>query len=332
MDTNTVISASGLSRSYVKFEKAEGLSAGLAGLFKRHRRVVPALAGFDLEIRRGEMVGFLGPNGAGKTTLVKLLSGLLVPDSGGLSVLGHSPSRREAAYLDRIALVMGQKSQLWPDLPARDSFLLAKAIYGLEEARYRRSVDRLSEALEARAFLDAPVRGLSLGERMRAEFIAAMLHEPEIAFLDEPTIGLDAPAQKRIREFLSEENRARGLTVLLTSHYMDDIRRLCPRSVLVRAGRKAFDGPTEAMLASVREYKAIGAAWDPAAAPDLSGLRWPVSESGPGRLRLAVPAAEAREALEALLARVEPVDLTIEEEPIEDTVEKLYAKEAARGE
>jgi ABC-2 type transport system ATP-binding protein len=206
-----------------------------------------------LEISRAEIVGLLGPNGAGKTTLVKLLSGLMRPTSGVVRVLGFTPSERRESYLSRIALVMGQKSQLWWDLPARDSLLLNKAIYGLSTSAYERSLERLTESLKAEALLDSPVRTLSLGERMKVELMAAMLHEPELVFLDEPTIGLDAPAQKRIRDFLLAENRERGMTILLTSHYMEDLRALCPRSVLIRSGRKVYDGGTEAMLASARE-------------------------------------------------------------------------------
>jgi ABC-2 type transport system ATP-binding protein len=328
---DTIIRARGLSRSYTKYRKAEGLSAGFAGLFRRERTAVVALSDFDIDIRPGEIVGFLGPNGAGKTTLVKLLSGLLAPDAGELAALGHRPCRREAAFLQRITVVMGQRSRLWQDLPARDSFRLAQAVYGLEDGAYRRAVDRLSEALDARSFLDAPVRTLSLGERMRAEFIDAMLHGPDIAFLDEPTIGLDAPAQKRIREFLLEENRKRGMTILLTSHYMDDIRRLCPRSVLIRGGRKAYDGPTDAMFESVRERRTIVVRFDPADRFPTVGLGGEVAEEAPGRLVLSVRAEDARTALAELLSRVDPIDLSVEEEPIEDSVAKLYAGEGSHA-
>jgi ABC-2 type transport system ATP-binding protein len=264
-DDTIIIRTRGLSRSYRKTVKAEGLSGSLRALFHKRAETVPALGGavakalggalakalcdFDLELRRGEMLGVIGPNGAGKTTLVKMLSGIMRPSSGELEVLGHSPRAREEAFLSRMALVMGQKSQLWWDLPASDSFLLNKAIYRIPEAKYRASLARLASSLEVEHLLGAPVRSLSLGERMRMEFIAAMLHEPDIVFLDEPTIGLDAPAQKRIREFLRRENAERGMTLVLTSHYMDDIRRLCPRTVLILKGRKAYDGDTETLFA-----------------------------------------------------------------------------------
>jgi ABC-2 type transport system ATP-binding protein len=247
-DSDILVRARGLSRSYRKTIKAEGLSGSLKSLFRREKLVVDALADFDLEIRRGEMLGVIGPNGAGKTTLVKLLSGIMRPDSGKLEVLGSRPRDREFAFLSRMALVMGQRSQLWWDLPASDSFLLNKAIYGIPEERYRASLARLASSLEIEALLNSPVRSLSLGERMRMEFAAAMLHEPELVFLDEPTLGLDAPAQRRIREFLARENRERGMTLVLTSHYMEDIRSVCPRSVMILKGRKAFDGPTEELF------------------------------------------------------------------------------------
>ncbi len=251
-NSNIAISTRGLGREYVMRVRPQG-RRGLASLFVRETRRTAALVDFDLDIHPGEIVGLLGPNGAGKTTLVKLLSGLMRPTAGEVRVLGSTPSERREAFLSRIALVMGQKSQLWWDLPARDSLLLNKAIYGLSASAYAASLDRLSSSLQAESLLDAPVRTLSLGERMKVEFIAALLHEPELVFLDEPTIGLDAPAQKRIRDFLLRENRERGVTILLTSHYMEDLRALCPRSVLVRAGRKVWDGGTEEMLAAARE-------------------------------------------------------------------------------
>jgi ABC-2 type transport system ATP-binding protein len=247
-ESSIAVRARGLSRSYKKTIKAEGLVGSLKSLLRRESLVIDALGDFDLELERGEMLGVIGPNGAGKTTLVKLLSGIMKPDSGNLEVLGFRPRDRKAEFLSRITLVMGQRSQLWWDLPASDSFLLNKAIYGIPEERYRASLARLASSLEVEGLLGSPVRSLSLGERMRMEFAAAMLHEPEIVFLDEPTLGLDAPAQRRIREFLLRENRERGITLILTSHYMEDIRSVCPRTVMILKGRKAFDGGTAALF------------------------------------------------------------------------------------
>ena len=250
-DNSTIIRAKGLSRSYRKTVKGEGLSGSLRSLFHRRTETVAALRDLDLEVRAGEILGVIGPNGAGKTTLVKLLSGIIRPDSGELEVLGYRPRERKEAFLSRMAIVMGQKSQLWWDLPASDTFLLNKAIYGMPEARYRDNLARLTSALEVGHLLGAPVRTLSLGERMRMEFAAALLHAPDIVFLDEPTIGLDAPAQKRLRDFLRRENEERGMTVVLTSHYMGDIRSLCPRTVLILDGAKSYDGLTAKLFADV---------------------------------------------------------------------------------
>lgn len=251
MHDNAIIRAKQLSRSYKKTVKAEGLAGSIRSLFHREIKTVAALCDFTLEVENGEILGIIGPNGAGKTTLVKLLTGILRPESGELEVLGFRPRERKEAFLSRMAIVMGQKSQLWWDLPASDTFLLNKAIYDIPEARYRQNLRRLTAALEVEHLLGTPVRALSLGERMRMEFAAALLHEPEVVFLDEPTIGLDAPAQKHIREFLRHENESRGMTVLLTSHYMGDIRSLCPRTVLILNGSKTYDGTTANLFADV---------------------------------------------------------------------------------
>jgi ABC-2 type transport system ATP-binding protein len=337
--TEPILSARALSRRYRKRVKAEGLLPALKNLVRPEYRAVQAVAGFDLRIESGEMVGLIGPNGAGKTSLVKLLAGLMKPDSGELSVLGFRPIERKSAFLGSIALVMGQKSQLWPDVPARDSFRLNQAVYGLSEADYAANLGRLTAALDAGALLDTPVRNLSLGERMRVEFIAALLHGPALAFLDEPTIGLDAPAQRRIREFLAAENRRRGLTVLLTSHYMDDVRKLCPRSVLILDGRKAYDGPTEAMLAGATERQRIRVSLEPPSgapkdsAPDpqvefdaAAGFPFHVEllERGEAHFVLGVAKADAKAALRAVFDRFPVTGVAVEDE-LAEAVERLYA-------
>jgi ABC-2 type transport system ATP-binding protein len=333
-DSNdTIIEASSLGRTYRTRVKAEGLGASLKGLLRPTMRETVALSGFDLALRRGELLGLVGPNGAGKTTLVKLLSGLMAPSAGSLRVLGHEPSRRRESFLSRIALVMGQKSQLWWDLPALDSFALAKAIYGIPEARYRGELARLSAALEAGSFLEKPVRSLSLGERMKVELIAALLHGPELLFLDEPTIGLDAPSQKALRDFLKRENEERGISLVLTSHYMEDITSLCPRCVLVVAGRKRYDGGTEAMLAGARARKLLRASLAPGEpGPDPAGpppdLPGELLESGPGGFALGLRPDQVGEAIAAVGRRYHVLDLAIEEEELGETVSRLYAEGA----
>lgn len=261
MHTNElIIKARSLGRDYEKTLKDEGLVGSLRSLFHKRTETIRALEDFDLEARRGEILGLIGPNGAGKTTLVKLLSGIMRPSSGELEVLGCVPRERRTEFLSRIAIVMGQKSQLWWDLPAVDSFLLNKAIYGIPETRFRANLDRLAASLKVEGLLRAPVRSLSLGERMRMEFIAAMLHEPELVFLDEPTIGLDAIAQRSLRDFLRRENEERGMGIVLTSHYMGDIRLLCPRTVLIVKGHKSFDGPTAELFADAPDEKDVAEA------------------------------------------------------------------------
>ena len=328
-----IIEASSLGRIYRTRAKAEGLRASLKGLARPTTRETIALDGFDLVLGRGEFLGLIGPNGAGKTTLVKLLTGLISPSSGRALVLGHEPARRREAFLSRIALVMGQKSQLWWDLPAVDSFALAKAIYGIPERRYRGELARLSAALDAEGLLERPVRSLSLGERMRVELIAALLHGPELLFLDEPTIGLDAPTQKALRDFLRSENRERGISLVLTSHYMEDIRALCPRCVLVVAGRKRYDGGTEEMLAGARARRKLRVSLEPggpgAVDPGaLAALPGELAESGPWGFSLSLRPDEVGEAIAAVGRGFRVLDLAIEEEEMGDTVSRLYSAEA----
>ncbi len=215
-------------------EREEGLSATLRSLFARHFKEVPAVQDVSFEINEGEIVGFLGPNGAGKTTTLKMLSGLLNPSAGEATVLGHVPWRREAELLNNITLVMGNRSQLLWDIPAADSLRVLQEIFRLPEDRYRQSLRELTELLELEPLLHKPVRNLSLGERMKVEFAAALIHQPRVLFLDEPTIGLDVTMQARIRRFVNEYNRRTGATILLTSHYMDDVVALCKRVIVIQ--------------------------------------------------------------------------------------------------
>jgi ABC-2 type transport system ATP-binding protein len=237
-----MIEVQGLVKSYRVHRKAPGFKGSLQGLFNRRFETVNALQGVSLKVAPGEIVGLVGANGAGKTTLVKCLSGILHPTSGMAKVLGFVPWERRNAYRRQIALIMGQKAQLWWDLPAGDGFLLLKAIYGLSDADFNRNLDELATHLDVKRQLDVPVRKLSLGERMKMELIAALLHKPKVVFLDEPTIGLDLMAQKAIREFLLDYKKRESPAMLLTSHYMEDIERLCERVILMRQGRIVYDG------------------------------------------------------------------------------------------
>ena len=225
--TNPIIAVDGLSKIYRVQKKEPGLRASIRGLFRRSYADVRAVDEVSFTIGRGELVGFLGPNGAGKTTTLKVLAGLLYPTAGRVRVLGHEPFRRERAYQRRFSLVLGQKNQLWWDLPAIESFVLNREIYGLAEADFRAALDELVSLLELGPLLGTQVRKLSLGERMKCELAGALLHRPEVLFLDEPTIGLDVVMQKKIREFVATYNRRHAATIILTSHYMDDVNKPC---------------------------------------------------------------------------------------------------------
>src|SRR5215218_9992655 len=242
MAESPVIDVDRLSMVYRVQKKEPGVAASIRGLVRRAHVDVRAVDEVSFTIERGELIGFLGPNGAGKTTTLKVLAGLLHPTSGQARVLGHEPFKRERAFQRRFSLVLGQKNQLWWDLPAIESFLLNKEIYGISDAEYRRTLGELSDLLELRPLLDVQVRKLSLGERMKCELAAALLHRPDVLFLDEPTIGLDVVMQQKIREFIATYRRRHQATILLTSHYMDDVKALCERVVVIDQGRLIFDG------------------------------------------------------------------------------------------
>jgi len=246
-----------------------GLRAAIRSLVRRQNRAVPAVDGVSFDIEPGEIVGFLGPNGAGKTTTLKMLSGLLYPTSGEISVLGHVPSRRESTYLRQITMVMGNRNQLQWDLPALDSYELLRAIYRLHPDDFRKTRDEFIELLDLGDLVTKPVRNLSLGERMKVETAAALLHRPTVLFLDEPTIGLDVTMQKRIRSFVAEYNQRYGATVLLTSHYMADVQALCKRVIVIHHGRILFDGELTALAARFGAEKTIGVTLKEGT-PDLS--------------------------------------------------------------
>jgi len=247
-DEVTDIAVTNLVKTYTYHHKEPGLRGSLRSLVRRRTLEKRAVDGVSFQIEPGEVVGFLGPNGAGKTTTLKVLCGLLYPTGGEVSVLGHVPARREPAFLRRIALVMGQKNMLWWDVPAMETFLLHKEMYSLRDPDFRTTVGELAAMLDVERLLGVQVRKLSLGERMKMELMAALLHRPAVLFLDEPTIGLDVISQQRVREFLRELNAQHGTTILLTSHYMDDIEALCPRVLVIDHGRIGYDGALAALV------------------------------------------------------------------------------------
>jgi ABC-2 type transport system ATP-binding protein len=320
----------GLTKDYSYFEKEEGMRGSLRALFVRQRKVRRAVADFSFVLEQGGVVGLMGPNGAGKTTLIKMLAGILQPTAGSARVLGFDPSRPIDAYKKQFALVMGQKSQLWWDLPATDTFLLNQAIYEIPEVDFRARQGLYSEMFSVQALLKVPVRQLSLGERMKMELIASLLHGPKVLFLDEPTIGLDAIAQRQIRELVRQVNRERGVAVLLTSHYMEDIRSLCSRVMVIRQGEKIYDGGLEALLDRYKETVTVtlrlvdGAPCGWQAPADVVTL-----EHSPYQLAARMPRARVQSFLAEALIACEAEDVRIEEEDMGDLVEKVYRFEGA---
>ncbi len=252
-----VISVSNLSKHYSVYKKEPGLIGSLKSLVNRKYETVKAVEDISFEIEEGEFVGFIGPNGAGKTTTLKCLSGLLYPTSGKVKVLGYFPFDRKTSFLKQISLVLGQKNQLWWDLPAMETFLLNKEIYEIEEKQFNETLEDLVTLLDAKQFLNIPVRKLSLGQRMKMELIAALIHRPKVLFLDEPTIGLDVVMQKKIREFLKNYNSKYKSTIILTSHYMDDVEELCKRVIIINYGRLLYDGGFEDLIKKHSPLKQI---------------------------------------------------------------------------
>ena len=244
----TIIETKNLTKTYRRFKKPEGLGASIKCLFRREYEEKTAISGLDFSMEEGEFVGLTGPNGAGKTTLTKMLTGIIAPTAGEINVLGFYPNDLKNAFKEQYAVVMGQKSQLFFELTANDTLRLFKEIYGLEEKEFLETREYFTDLFEVRELMDVQVRTLSLGERMKLELMVALIHNPKILFLDEPTIGLDAIASKQIRTFLKEVNKEKGTSIILTSHYMEDIQSLCERSVVINHGRKVYDGSTEALF------------------------------------------------------------------------------------
>lgn len=259
--TNVLIRVENLSKIYTFHQQTSGLLAALKSVVRRQMQQRLAVNAISFEIHAGEIVGFLGPNGAGKTTTLKMLSGLLYPSSGNITVLGHIPQRREVDFLRRISLVMGQKTMLWWDVTTMDTLLLHKDMYALSDTAFRESVDELTALLDVGDLLDVQVRKLSLGQRMRMELMVALLHRPDIVFLDEPTIGLDVVAKANVRAFLADINRQRGTTIMITSHDMDDIEALCDRVMVIDHGQIQFDGDLPMLVQRVQPRKRVRAAY-----------------------------------------------------------------------
>lgn len=313
-----------LTKTYQVSEREGGFGAAVRGFFRRKYKAVQAVQQVSFTIQAGEVVGFLGPNGAGKTTTLKMLSGLLYPTSGQAHVLGFVPWERKPAYLQRMTLVMGQRNRLSWDIPAADSFLLNQAIYRIPDDVYRRTLKELDEMLEMGPILRKPVRNLSLGERMKCELAAGLLHRPQVLFLDEPTIGLDITAQARIRTFLQEYNRRSGATILLTSHYMADVTALCERILIIHQGHLKYDGSLTELSRRVAPFKLIGVALGSPCPCDLSPYGTPVTGNDDGKHFIKVRSADVTTVTARMLADLPIHDLTIEDPPIEDVIERAF--------
>jgi ABC-2 type transport system ATP-binding protein len=320
-----VVDVRDLRKTFEVPVREAGLRAAVRSLFHRKTRMVDAVDGITFRIEPGEVVGFLGPNGAGKTTTLKMLSGLLYPTGGEATVLGYVPSRREKAFLSQITLVMGNRQQLQWDLPAMDSFELLRAIYRVPAAQFRETRDELIEMLDLGDLVHKPVRNLSLGERMKVETAAALLHSPRVLFLDEPTIGLAVTMQKRIRAFVAAYNRRSEATVLLTSHYMADVQALCRRVIVIHHGRILFDGALADLASGFGAYQTIGLTLLDGVT-ELGSYGDVIHREG-DHVTLRVARVDAPRVTARLLAEVGVVDLTIEDPPIEDVIEQVFAQE-----
>ena len=319
------ILVSDLRKTYRVFQKPPGFAGALRGLFHRRYQEVSAVGGVSFEIEPGELVGFLGPNGAGKTTTLKMLSGLLQPSGGAASVLGHLPWQREEAFRRKISLLLGQKNQLVWDLPARESFALNRAIYRVDPAQAARTIDHLSSLLEVRSLLDQPVRELSLGERMKMELIAALLHKPQVLFLDEPTLGLDVVSQHRVRDFLRHLVAEEKITTILTSHYLQDIESLCKRVIIIDHGRIIHDGSWDQIVRDFSDCKEIVLRFS-GSPPELQGADWgEIIAKDAVTLRLRVSFAQATAISRRALDLPGLEDIRIEAMPIEDVIRRVFS-------
>ncbi len=320
-----------LSKTYHVPEREAGLVASLKGLVRRTHRDVEAVRDVSFDVAAGEMVGFIGPNGAGKTTTLKMLSGLLHPTAGEARVLGHRPWERRPAYLQRISMVLGNKSQMLWDIPPRETFDVLAQIYRVPPGEYQQTLAELVALLEVEALLARPVRNLSLGERMKCELIAGLLHRPDVLFLDEPTLGLDVSMQGRLRRFLAQYNRRSGVTVILTSHYMADVAALCPRVILIHHGQLLYDGELKDLARRLAPFKLIRVTMsdgdDLPSAPLSPGVE--IVEQEPLRLTLRVGNGQAPAVTAHLLNTLPVADLVVEDPPIEAVIDQVY-QEGAR--
>ena len=322
------ISAQNLTKTFTRTQKAPGVMGSLKALFKPVKEEVPAVKGVDLSVSEGELIGFLGPNGAGKTTTIKMLSGILHPTSGEASVLGYRPFDRNPEMLRQMSLVMGNKAQLWWDLPATDSFLVLKEIYDVPTADYNERVDFLIESLDLKDKVSTQVRRLSLGERMKCELVAALLHRPRVLFLDEPTIGLDIISQTRIREFLKHINREEKCTIVLTSHYMQDVKELCERVVIIDHGTKVFDDTLNQLTARYSDIRRLKLHFSEEVAQDALAAYGTVISCEATEATIAIPRSDVATVTGRILNNLPIADISMEEVSLDEVIGDLFERKS----
>ncbi|MCY2942746.1 MAG: ATP-binding cassette domain-containing protein [Planctomycetota bacterium] len=325
-----VIKTNNLSKQFRVYEKPAGLIGSLKSLFNNKFKEIHAVENINLEIHEGEIVGFLGPNGAGKTTTLKMLSGLLFPTNGNATVLGYVPWERPVEFRKAFSLVMGQKSQLWWDLPASDSFELHKEIYKIDPVKFKKNVGELTEIFQVANLLNKPVRELSLGERMKLELIASLLHDPKLLLLDEPTIGLDVVAQSAMHRCLYEFNQTRKITILLTSHYMRDVETLCSRILVISGGKMVYDGQLQGLKDEFGKEKLIKIQFKNLV-PDQVFSKFEQLEITGGIVRLRVSKNDVPSVLAVVSQCEEVLDISIEDPPIEEVIEKLFVSHRSKS-
>ena len=326
----SMISVRDLRKHYQVHKRPPGLKAALRSVIHRTYTSVKAVDGISFEIKPGERVGFLGPNGAGKTTTLKVLSGLLHPSSGEVRVDGHVPRHREDAFLKKIMLVMGQKQQLLWDLPPAETFELNRAIYDVPRAQFKQTLDELVTLLELEELISKPTRQLSLGERMKCELAAALIHRPKVLFLDEPTIGLDVSMQATMRTFIKAYNERNGATLILTSHYMDDVAALCPRVIVIDKGLLSYDGGLDALVQRVRPEKRVVLRLNQAVTADSLASLGKVVTHDNATAVLQVPQDAVNATVSRALSSLPVQDLTVENAPLEEVMSELFAETKAR--
>ena len=320
-----IIEVTNLHKTFQVHKKEPGLWNSVKSLFSRKFQTIEAVKQVGFQIEEGELVGFIGPNGAGKTTTLKILSGLLYPTSGTAKVLGYIPWERHDAYRRQFSLVMGNKNQLWWDLPAVESFLVNKEIYAIPDKAYYTLVDELVTMLDVKEKMKVPVRELSLGERMKLELIVALLHSPKVLFLDEPTIGLDVISQKKVRDFVRNYNRTKNTTIILTSHYIGDIQELCDRVIMIDHGQIIFDGKLQTIVNQVADYKMVTIDFACCIPQEKLAPFGEIIQMTDSHAVLKVKRSESTRISAQLLGQYEIRDINIEEEPIEDIIRDVLS-------